>query len=348
MKRLLSGLAIMGILCSTMNVAAQDAPSLNISGKVELWYEYSDGVGGNKGDSTITANEIYLTFDAKYNDDLSAKVKLDGADIVSRDGTTVSEKIVEEANITAKNVCGVPLTLVFGKDEMPFGLDHDKALTDPIVHHFEIDKVWGLNGAVALKGVGSIGAAVYHHRHSLASDATRASADNEIGDNFAVRLIVDKFDNLKAEVSYAQEGYSDTSASDGAGGTVVTDKANETRWSMGAVYTVADLCKVYVEYIGTQNRKGTPDADPGVVSVGVEGNVTDKVKLHIRYEKVLEDSAMDVETDYVFAAVEYAASDGVAYFAEVMNFNSADLSSASGLADTSIDASVKLGARIKF
>lgn len=325
------------VFVPSVQAADGDGPSLKISGKGEIWFEYSDGVGGNKGDSRIKANELYLSFDAKYNDGVSAKVKLDGADIVSRDGKTVSEKIIEEANVTAKEVCGLPLTLTFGKDEMPFGLDHDKALTDPIVHGFEIDKVWGLNASVAIDGVGSVGAAVYYHRHSDPAD-DRTDNDNEIGKNLAARLTVDKLvDGLKAQVSVATEGYSDTTD-----GTDVTAKDDELRWSVGAVYTIEDLGKVHVEYIGTQNHKGTPGYDPGVVAVGAEGNITDKVKLHVRYEKVLEDSPGDVETDFILGSVEYAATAGVAYFVEVMNFTGA------GLADTEQDVSAKLGARIKF
>ena len=149
-----------------MVVSVSSAAELKVSGKAEIWIEASRDIDGNKEDSKIKANELYLILDGKFDNDVSAKIQFDGADIVSRDGKTVTEKIVEEANFTFKNIAGSPVTLVLGKDEMPFGQDHDKMLSDPLVHAFEIDKVWGVNGSVAIDGVGTLGAATYYHRNS--------------------------------------------------------------------------------------------------------------------------------------------------------------------------------------
>lgn len=135
------------------------------SGDLELFYENSDEVVGNEDSDQFITNQLYLTIDGLFDGGLSARLKLDGADIVSSDGGEVTESIVEEANFTIENIGGSPVTLVFGKDEMPYGLDYDKYLNDPIVHAFEIDKVWGFHGIVKLTNIGNVAAGLYQHRN---------------------------------------------------------------------------------------------------------------------------------------------------------------------------------------
>ncbi|OVE74958.1 hypothetical protein BVX97_05820 [bacterium E08(2017)] len=320
---------------------------MKMSAKAEIWVEASKDIDSNKEDSKIKANELYLSFDGKFDNDISSKVKLDGADIVSSDGKTVTEKIVEEANFTFKNVGGTPVTLILGKDEMPFGQDYDKMLSDPLVHNFEIDKVWGVNSSVAIAGVGSIGAATYYHRNSADG---RVEADNAAGDNYAVRLKADKLiKNIALSVSMAQESYASTSVTADDGTTTATTKDDETRIGAAALVTL-DSANIALEYVGFENRKGKVDYNPGLVSLAADVKVTDTVKLHGKYEKILEDSADDVEEDFYAVGIEIAAADGLAVFVEYLNYNSSDLKDASDLsvADGSLEDSVKVGIRGKF
>ncbi|MBT3295833.1 MAG: porin [Verrucomicrobia bacterium] len=347
MKKVIMSVSAMLVCMFVVSAAMAEGPTMRVSGKAEIWVEASDGLDSNKGDSKMKANELYVTFDGKFDNDVSAKLKLDGADIVSNDGKVTSEKIVEEANFTFKHIAGSPVSLVIGKDEMPFGQDYDKMLSDPLVHNFEIDKVWGLNSSVDLAGIGSLGAATYYHRNS-ASD--RVGPDNELGDNYAVRLKLDKLiDAVAFQASFAQESYSELSVTDEADVTTVTPKDDETRVSVGVVIKVAPV-NVAVEYVGVQNRKGMPGYDPALVSVAGDVKVCDNVKLHAKYERILEDADDAVEEDFFGAGLECAVADGVAVFVEYLNYNSGDLKDASDLevADGSTEDSVKVGVRGKF
>ena len=346
MKKTIIGVLVMLMCVFVAFSAMAEGPTLTVSGKAEIWLEVSDEIDANKGDSKITANELYVTVDAKFEKDVAARIKFDGADIVSSDGKATTEKIVEEANFTFKNIGDSPVTLVLGKDEMPFGQDYDKMLSDPLVHNFEIDKVWGLNGNVDLANIGSIGAAVYHHRNS-ASD--RTETDNEALDNYTVRLKVDKLvDCVALEVSFAQESYSDVYATEDDV-TPITARDDEKRVSVGVLVKLAPV-NVAVEYIGMQNRKGVPGYDPGLVSVAGDVKLSDDVKLHAMYEKILEDSVEVVEEDFFGVGLEYAMVDGISLFVEYLNYNTGDLKDGADLevADISTEDSVKVGVRGKF
>jgi predicted porin len=263
----------------------------------------------------------------------------------------VTEKIIEEANFTVKDVVGAPVSVVLGKDEMPFGQDYDKMLSDPLVHNFEIDKVWGVHGILDIAGIGKLAAATYYHRNSVKDDETRLGMDNEVGDNYCARLTVDKLiSNIKAEVSYAQESYSSISTADETTGEAsVTDKDDERRISVG-VAAKAGPANVAVEYIATENRKGKVGYDPGLLSVAADVKLHEKVKVHAKYEKILEDADGGVEEDFFGGGVEFALAEQLGLFAEVLNYNSGDLKDASDLkvVDGSIETSVKIGFRGKY
>ena len=347
MKKAMIGVLVMLVCAFVAFSAMAEGPTLKIKGKAEIWVEASDDIDSNKGDSQIKANELYVTIDGKFDENVAARIKLDGADIVSSDGKVTTEKVVEEANFTFKNIGGSPVSVVLGKDEMPFGQDYDKMLSDPLVHNFEIDKVWGVNGSVALNGIGSLGGAVYYHRNS-ASD--RTEMDNEAGDNYALRLKVSEvIDNVCLQASVAQEAYSSTSSTDDDGVTTVATKDDETRVSVGVLVKLAKA-NVAAEYVGVENRKGVPGYDPGLLSLAGDVKLTDTVKLHAKYELILEDSAEEVEEDFYAVGLECAVADGVDVFVEYLNYNSGDLKDASDLevADGSTEDSVKVGVRGKF
>ncbi len=329
--------------------AAPEFPKIGVAADLELFYENSDNVGREGDNDKFKSNQLYFDINGKFDKNLSAKLKLDGADIVSSDGKVVTEKIVEEANFTAKHIGGSPVTVVFGKDEMPFGLDYDKYLNDSIAHQFEIDKVWGFHGIVDIPGVGNVAAAAYQHRHS---DDDEVDASNETGDNYAAKLTIDKLvKNLTVKLSGASESYSDTAVTDDdTGVTTTTMKDEETRYGAGAILKIGDLGNINAEYIAFNNLNGTPDYDPSLITLGVEYDVVDKTVIWGRYEIIDDDTPETTENDFWSVGVKYSPTKNYSLMVEYSNFNSGDMKDATDLnvAKGSTDDAILVGVRAKF
>ena len=171
--------------------------------------------------------------------------------------------------------------------------------------------------------------------------------DNQLGDNYATRLKVDKLvKNLSMELSYATEAYSDVVDATPA----LIQKDDEQRFSAGFVYKVGKLGNINAEYIATKNRKGTPDYDPGVISLGLEAVLMDELTLLTKFEHILEDASVDVEEDFVTVALVYMAAKNWGLHLEYSNFNSVNYKDASDLmvADGSLEHAVKLGVRARY
>ena len=220
MKKLIAVLIVAVISIGFGNSAF--CSEITVGGNLELFYERSKEVKGIDDDDRFKTNQLYVTLDGKFENNLEAKLIIDGADFISGDGKDVSEKIVEEANFSFKKIMGSPVTLVFGKDEMPYGLDYDKYLNDPLAHIFEIDKVWGFHAIVDIDKIGEFAAAVYENRNG--------SAENETTDNFTARLKIDELvKGLVFELSFGVEEY------EPAGSSV----EDENRYSVGCSYSFA-------------------------------------------------------------------------------------------------------------
>ncbi len=352
-KTLKQTVVVCMVLCMAvgMSRAAEEkkGPALSVKANLELFYESSKDIGGTGDDGKFKSNQLYLEIDGKFEKDLSAKLKLDGADIESRDGKTVSAKAIEEANFTAKHIGGSVVTLVFGKDEMPFGLDYDKYLNDSIAHQFEIDKVWGLHGIVDIPCVGNIAAASYQHRHS---DEDEIMASNETGDNYTAKLTIDKLiKNLTVKVSAATESYTDTSTTDDdTGVTTVTAMDDESRWGAGAVYKIKGAGNINVEYIAFSSLKGSPDYDPSLITLGVQCDAIAKTAIWGRLEIIEEDTTDDVETEFWSTGIKYSPTKNYALMLEYSNFNSNNMKDAKDLkvAKNSTEDSILVGVRAKF
>lgn len=306
------------------------AVELKVSSDLEVFYERSKDVGGIDDDDRFKANQLYLTIDGKFDGGYEARLKLDGADIVSSDGKFVTEKIVEEANFTMNDIGGSPFTLVFGKDEMPFGLDYDKYLNDSIAHQFEIDKVWGFHGIVKLGDIGKFAAAVYENRNG--------STPNEVTNNITTRLNLNNLiPNFDLEVSYATESYGTT--------------GDETKYSAGFVWFFIDPANVNVEYTGFQDKGGVNGYAPALITVGLEYQIEERTKIFGRYEKILEDvDNVELEENFFMAGVSFAPTKNFTISAEFANFNSINMSDAKDLnvADGTLENTILLGIRAKF
>ena len=343
-------LVVVAVLCMALSTssAAEGAPEWSVVADLELFYELSNNVNGHGDDDKFKSNQLYLDFAAKFERDLAAKLKLDGADIVSADGKAVTEKIVEEANFTAKHIGGSPVSLVFGKDEMPFGLDYDKYLNDSISHQSEIDKVWGLHGIVDIAHVGNVAAAGYQHRHSEADERDRS---NRAGDNYCAKLTIDKLvKNLSVKISTSSESYAYTETTNADATTTVKEKKDERRWGAGAVYKIKGLGNVNAEYISFNNQKGTANYDPDLVSLGLQCDAIAKTSIWGRYEIIGDDTDDDVETDFWSVGVKFSPTKNYSLMVEYSNFNSGDMKDAKDLkvAKGSTEDALLLGVRAKF
>lgn len=330
-------ISILSSLTLTDNVLAAE---IKVSGDLELYYENSSDIksqnyvdGDTQDDDQFKTQQLYLTIDGKFESNMTARLKLDGADIVSSDGKTVTEKIVEEANFTLKNIGGSPVTLVFGKDEMPFGLDYDKHLTDPLQHNFEIDKVWGVHVITNLNDQHKIAVALYENRNSTKKD------ENELTSNYTARYNASIAENLDIELSFGQEQYE----------TEISGLDDEKRYNAGLVYKFKSS-SVYFEYTAFQSRNGS-NRDPSLVSLGLEHKM-DKHNVWGRIEIVDADEAAGEKVEENFYTIGYAYNAEKSYTlsAEFANFSTADYKDASDLnvADGSIENSIKLGVRAKF
>ena len=292
-----------------------------------------NGVGDTQDDDQFKTQQLYLTIDGKFDGDMAARLKLDGADIVNSDGGAVTEKIVEEANFILKNIAGSPVTLIFGKDEMPFGLDYDKHLTDPLQHNFEIDKVWGVHAITKINGKHKFAVAFYENRNSTNDD------ENELTSNYAARYNGNIVERLDIELSFGEEQYK----------TAVSGLDDEKRYNAGFVYKF-ESTNVNVEYTTFQNRKGS-NRDPSLFSLGFEHKM-DKHSVWGRFEFVDADEAADEQVEDNFYTIGYAykAAKNYTLSAEFANFSTSDYKDASDLkvADGSIENSTKLGVRAKF
>jgi hypothetical protein len=315
------------ILFSLAYTTTAVGTELKVSSDLELFYERSKDIGGVDNDDQFKTNGLYFCFDGSFENNMSAKLKVDGSDMVSKDGDLVTENFIEEANFSLNHLGGSPLTLIFGKDEMPFGQDYDKHLTDPITNKFEIDKVWALHAILDLNNFGNLAAALYERR----------SDDYEITDNFAIRLTMNKLvEGLSCEVSTAFESYPE-------------DMEDEIRYSLGAYYDFPMGLNLNFEYTAFANRKGVDAYDPSLITFGVEYTIA-PVMLYTRIEHLDADGLDDVEEFFFMAGVSYDVAPKFTISLEGSNFNTSDLSDASDLmvADGTLEPAVVFGMRAKY
>jgi hypothetical protein len=286
MKRFLALSSVMMFL-GGIAIPSYVAGDAKVSGSFDIQYRYGDTFK-SAGDDGFKIEELYLQVKAELGEGVAGLLKLDGADM---NKGKPSHKYVEEAQIIVKNVGGSPLTIVFGKDEMPFGQDYDSFQFDSLVHEFEIDKVWGLNCGYKIDGLGKVEAAVWEQ------DFTGTVS---IYENITARLTVKAVENLTAKISYAKLK------------NPATDGKDETRISIGAVYKYQGLV-AHGEYTLQENPLKRIKADkgrgekPNLITIGAEYSFSDLPwKVKARYEIYDDDdSAKDtIEGAYVIG-VDY-------------------------------------------
>ncbi|MBE9504388.1 MAG: porin [Proteobacteria bacterium] len=290
MKKMLVAIGI--IFCMASPSMAGD---VKISGAVELQYLKSSDHYGSKGDDDFKANELYVKVSKEVANNVEAMIKIDGADLESKTGSSSTHKAIEEAQIIFKNVANQPLTLILGKDEMPFGQDYEKFLLDSRTHGFEIDKVLGAHGIYKAEGFGSI-ALGFFERAPKESGGSSTDRDTALTDSFAVKVKADKFvENLSVEASYAKTGKDE----------LVATEVDEDRMSVGAKLKVADAT-IHAEYTSFSDFENVEKSDLDVIQVGADYKIGN-VLLKVRHE--MSDDDVDNNNDE-----ENRTAAGISYY----------------------------------
>ena len=138
-----------------------------------------------------------------------------------------------------------------------------------------------------------VNAAIFLAECKLVGDFAGEEASVSVVDNFALRLKVDKLvEKLTFELSYAKEDFIVSGVTE-----------DQTKFSVGMVYKFMKGANINIEYNSIQDIKGK-DRDPALLTVGLEGK-TGKFRMYGRYEKIIEDSAIDVEENFFAAGVAY-------------------------------------------
>ena len=285
------------VMVLSLAAPAMAENEVTVSGAVEIHYRSSkdiyddalhpDSDAGQKGGDEIRPEELYLQVTKKIDKGIEVLLKLDGADM---DKNSDDDKYVEEAQLIFTDLGLDGLTIVAGKDEMPFGQDYEKFMLSSASHGLEIDKVWGLHGLYAIKGLGTVAAAVF--------EKDRA-ADTKVQDSFAARATMDKLvKNLSAEVSIARIG---------AG---LTPEKDETRINVGAVFKWSAFT-FHAEQSLISNYNNEDDHDLEILQVGADFGFKDFL-FKARQESIDHDSAPgDGEEMKVAAGADYYFSEKV-------------------------------------
>lgn len=111
------------------------AKSLEWSGCIEadIFGSEQKGREPEETESGIVLDAVEIVLDAELNENVSAMaiIKYEGGD---------DEVILDEANITMKNLSGAPVTLTAGKYVLPFGVFESPLVNDPLTQEvYEIN-----------------------------------------------------------------------------------------------------------------------------------------------------------------------------------------------------------------
>ncbi len=269
-----------------MAVPAMAEDDLKISGLIEVHYRYSNDLYANEGDDKFLPEELYLQFEKNIENNIGALIKLDGADMNNNSAT---HKYVEEAQVIFRNVGNKPLTLIVGKDEMPFGQDYERFLLSSRTHGLEIDKVWGIHGNYEIKGVGSLAAAIFE------KDAENKE-DVGLKDSFTVRAATsDLLEGLFVEASLAMLGKDASKAED-----------DEIRLNAGASFKMAALT-FHGEFTLIADYDNSPGRDLAVLQFGADYRLNELL-LKARIENSDDDLANQEELRAAVGASYYLSS----------------------------------------
>jgi len=273
--------AVFAVLICVAGISADDA---TVGGLYDIQYRKGDSYRACGGDKFVI-NALYFTVQKKLEENVATKFIIDGADM-AKESTNASHKYIEEAQIIIKNVAQLPITVVFGKDEMPFGQDYDKSLFDPLVHGIEIDRVWGLNAGYKVNSLIKLEAGVWE---------VDGSTNIGISENYTARLTLSLLDNFTVKISFANIER--------------RDAKDESRVGAGIVYTLGKTV-LHGEYVGFDNPVDiyggfAVGEKPTLIGGGADVFLTDTWKVKARYEMVDDDSPTDTFTGLIHTGIDY-------------------------------------------
>ena len=100
----------------------------------------------SKSESNIVLDTVELVLETEVNENVSAMaiIKYDGGD---------DEVVLDEANLTLKNVVRPPLTLTAGKYVLPFGVFESHLVNDPLTQEIYEINAAGISLAYVLEGM---------------------------------------------------------------------------------------------------------------------------------------------------------------------------------------------------
>lgn len=275
-------------------------------------------------DSDDFDNTSYNTSDMDLNIrvDMTADtflfIKLD-LDDLNDSSINGGNDLLEEVNITWKNVRGSNWTVILGKDEMPFGSDVDYLITDPYTHNGsgvsylgrsydngggmnnahlgvtesgfshpgEIDNVFAIQAQYAYKDLAKLELAVFQNDEVNAMGDDRGmhednSEDSMLLRSYATRLTVTPVEGLSMQLSFANR-HLDSMDDDTYG---YTDGEEDSyALSFGVDYKWNSVpVEVYGEYIHGWNVRHLDDMDTDTIQVGLVWGVTEKIDLITDFE----------------------------------------------------------------
>ncbi|MDH3974247.1 MAG: porin [Deltaproteobacteria bacterium] len=308
---------IMAVMICSFATPAIAEDGVVVSGAVEIQYRSSDDYyddnapaeypsidhNGETGGDVIIPEELYLQVSKKIDEGVEVLLKLDGADMDRYDDNARDDsKYVEEAQIIFSELGLDGLSIVAGKDEMPFGQDYEQFLLNSETHKLEIDKVWGLHAIYNFKGLGSIAAAVFERDRI---------ANTKVQDSYAAKATLDQLvKNLSVQVSMARIGKDVGAAPPG--------EKDESRLSGGAVFKWGDFT-FHGERTIIIDHDHEKDYDLDVTQVGADFKLKDFL-IKVRQE-VIDDENPDPTED----RQELKLAGGVNYYFSDKTFVAAEI-----------------------
>jgi len=314
------------------------AVDVTVGGDVELVYS------GIRIDDTVTQDKTAkfnttcaaVTVKAKIDENTNLFIKLDVDDFVDGVSGISNDSLLEEAKFTFDNLLGtvegtMPLSVIAGKQELPFGLDKDIVISDTYTHnsgtgtylngiydfdgdgtadkinHFgEVDNKFGIVLVAknllgeTTKDSSKVELCVFQNdRGQDTSNEDEKPRDNGLSQSYAVKLTSKRVANLEGQVSFIsmhKEGLHSTAGK--------VDNSEALSFSFDYSYKVKDandpqkdvnLVELFAEAIVGYNLENVKDYDQNIYSFGLVVTPVKNVDVIAEYNGIIfKDNIQDV------------------------------------------------------
>ena len=219
-------------------------------------------------ESGIVLDAVEIVLDAELNEDVSAMaiIKYEGGD---------DEVILDEANVTMKNLSATPVTLTMGKYVLPFGVFESPLVNDPITQEkYEINAA-----AVSF---------IYAPAEVQGLEVSFTVYDDPEG-------VKDLTDYILNATMSQEELYSFTVCYNSAKAEGGYDRDDTLGVSLNTV--TAQNVIIDAEYITALEREGVDPSKEYVYSLSAAYQVLPALTLAARYEEVDDDNEGNQATD---------------------------------------------------